>query len=119
MSQRVLRWSLVTVAVVGLAAGVLAHVAGQPEVARLSWTLATIPVIAALGISIIQDFLAGRLGVDAIAFLSMTAALVLGEPLTGAVVALMYSGSAHCGRWSSNACAPGTNFARYQFCLIS
>ena len=92
MSQRVLRWSLVTIAVVGLAAGIIAHAAGQSDLARVCWTLATVPVIAALAIAMIRDFLAGRLGVDAIAFLSMTAALVLGEPLAGAVVALMYSG---------------------------
>ncbi len=92
MSQRFLRWSLVTIAVLGLAAGILAHAAGQAAVARLCWTLATGPVIVGLAISIIRDFLAGRLGVDAIALLSMTAALALGEPLAGAVVALMYSG---------------------------
>jgi hypothetical protein len=40
----------------------------------------------------LPDSLSGRLGVDAIALLSMTAALALGEPLAGAVVALMYSG---------------------------
>src|ERR1019366_3486173 len=41
---------------------------------------------------IVRDFLAGRLGVDAIALVSMSAALALGRPLAGAVVALMYSG---------------------------
>ena len=66
--------------------------AGDAAVARLCWTLATAPVIVGLAFSIVRDFLAGRLGVDAIALLSMTAALALGEPLAGAVVALMYSG---------------------------
>jgi heavy metal translocating P-type ATPase len=92
MSQRFLRWLLVTIAILGLASGILAHAAGQPELARLCWTLATAPVIVGLAISIIRDFLAGRLGVDAIALFSMTAALALGEPLAGAVIALMYSG---------------------------
>src|SRR5208337_4554435 len=36
--------------------------------------------------------IAGRLGVDAIALISMSAAIALGQPLAGAVVALMYSG---------------------------
>ena len=40
----------------------------------------------------IRDFLAGRLGVDAVAFVSMSAALVLGETLAGVVVAVMYAG---------------------------
>ena len=39
-----------------------------------------------------RDLLAGRLGVDAIALVSMSAAVALGQPLAGAVVALMYSG---------------------------
>jgi hypothetical protein len=36
-----------------------------------------------------RDFLAGRVGVDAIAFGSMSAALLLGETLAGIVVAVM------------------------------
>ena len=90
--ERILRWSLVAVAILGLAAGILARLAGEPQLARLCWTLATVPVIAGLAVSIVRDFLAGRLGVDAIALLSMSAALALGEPLAAAVVALMYSG---------------------------
>ncbi len=46
----------------------------------------------ALAISIIRDILAGRMGVDAVAFLSMVAALALGENLAGVVVAIMYAG---------------------------
>ena len=60
--------------------------------ADLCWTLATVPVIAGLAVSIVRDLLAGRFGVDAIALVSMSAALALGQPLAGAVVALMYSG---------------------------
>jgi heavy metal translocating P-type ATPase len=90
--ERLLRWSLVAVAVLGLAAGLLAHLLDQSRLAHLAWTLATLPVILALAGSIVRDFLAGRMGVDAVALLSMTAALLLGEPLAGAVVALMYSG---------------------------
>jgi len=91
-SERILRWSLLIVAIVGLAAGIGARLVGRANLADLCWTLATVPVIAGLTASIARDFLAGRLGVDAIALLSMTAALALGEPLAGAVVALMYSG---------------------------
>jgi heavy metal translocating P-type ATPase len=90
--ERILRWSLVTIAITGLTCGILARLAGRPELADLAWTLGTIPVIAGLAVSIVRDFLDGRLGVDAIALLSMSAALALGQPLAGAVVALMYSG---------------------------
>ncbi|SIO44514.1 ATPase, P-type (transporting), HAD superfamily, subfamily IC/heavy metal translocating P-type ATPase [Bradyrhizobium erythrophlei] len=90
--ERVLRWALVSVAVVGLSAGIVAHMAGRSDLADLVWTLATAPVVAGLAFSIVRDFLAGRLGVDAIALVSMSGALALGQPLAGAVVALMYSG---------------------------
>lgn len=39
-----------------------------------------------------RNLLAKRLGVDAIALLAMVGALALGQPLAGAVIALMYSG---------------------------
>ena len=90
--ERVLRWALVSIAIVGLAAGILAYVVGRSGLADLCWTLATAPVVAGLAVSIVRDFLAGRFGVDAIALVSMSAALALGQPLAGAVVALMYSG---------------------------
>src|ERR1700676_301359 len=90
--ERVLRWALVSIAVAGLVAGILAYAAGRPDLADLSWTLATAPVVAGLAVSIARDLLAGRFGVDAIALVSMSAALALGQPLAGAVVALMYSG---------------------------
>jgi heavy metal translocating P-type ATPase len=90
--ERALRWMLVAVAVAGLAGGILASVSGRPELADLAWTLATAPVAAGLAVSIIRDLLRGRLGVDAIALISMSSALWLGQPLAGAVVALMYSG---------------------------
>src|SRR6202795_142985 len=90
--ERVLRWALVSIAVAGLAAGILAYVSGRSDLADLFWTLATAPVVAGLAVSIVRDFLTGRFGVDAIALVSMSAAIVLGQPLAGAVVALMYSG---------------------------
>src|SRR5271154_6660302 len=90
--ERVLRWGLVTIVVAGLAAGIAARTADRSDLADLCWTLATAPVVVGLAISIVRDFLAGRLGVDAIALISMSAALALGQPLAGAVVALMYSG---------------------------
>ena len=90
--ERILRWTLVAIAIAGLSAGIVAWLAGQPALADLCWTLATAPVVAGLAFSIIRDFLAGRFGVDAIALVSMSAALALGQPLAGAVVALMYSG---------------------------
>ncbi|MCP3463368.1 heavy metal translocating P-type ATPase [Bradyrhizobium sp. CCGUVB23] len=90
--ERVLRWTLIAIAIAGLTAGILAGAAGRPDLADLLWGIGTAPVIGGLGVSIVRDLLGGRLGVDAIALLSMSAALALGQPLAGAVVALMYSG---------------------------
>src|ERR1700688_1335857 len=90
--ERVLRWALVSIAIAGLTAGIVASLAGRSDFANLCWTLAAAPVVAGLAVSIVRDFLAGRFGVDAIALVSMSGALALGQPLAGAVVALMYSG---------------------------
>ena len=90
--ERVLRWALVSIAIAGLSAGILAFLAGRSDLANLCWTLATAPVVAGLAISIVRDLLTGRFGVDAIALVSMSGAIVLGQPLAGTVVALMYSG---------------------------
>ena len=90
--ERFLRWALVSIALAGLAAGIYAQAIDKPDLANMFWTAATAPVIVGLAVSIVRDFLAGRLGVDAIALVSMSAALALGQPLAGVVVALMYSG---------------------------
>jgi heavy metal translocating P-type ATPase len=90
--ERTFRRTLIAIALLGLAAGILARLAGHPDFANAFWAGATVPVAAGLVVSIVRDVLAGRLGVDAIALLAMVGALALGQPLAGAVVALMYAG---------------------------
>ena len=90
--ERALRWTLVLVAVSGLLAGGFAYAQHRGDIADPCFTVATVPVIAGLAVSILRDLWAGRLGVDAIALISMSAALALRQPLAGAVVALMYAG---------------------------
>ncbi len=68
--------------------------AGDPTLADRLWAAGAIPVIVGLVASIVRDLLAGRLGVDAVALLSMTGALALGEFLAAIVVAVMYAGGA-------------------------
>ncbi len=51
-----------------------------------------LPVLAVLLISIVRSLSRGEFGLDIIAALSMSSALVANEALAGAVVALMYSG---------------------------
>ena len=49
-------------------------------------------MILALGFSIARDLKSGRMGVDAVALISMIAALALGAALAAVVVAVMYAG---------------------------
>ncbi|MEJ1160042.1 heavy metal translocating P-type ATPase [Prosthecomicrobium sp. N25] len=92
ISERLLKRALVAIALAGLSAGLLVWAAGRHDIALWIWGAGTVPVVVALATGIIKDFLAGRVGVDAVALLSMSAALALGETLAGAVVALMYAG---------------------------
>ena len=92
MREMALHLSLFAIALVGAIAGLfVGRFAGSPS-PDLIWTAATIPVAVALAVSMIRDLLAGRLGVDAIALVAMVASIAMGEPLAGAVVAMMYSG---------------------------
>lgn len=90
--ERILGRALVGIAVAGLAAGLLAHGAGRDALADLCWTSATVAVAGWLLFSIARQLVAGRVGVDAIALVSMVGAILLRQPLAGAVIALMYSG---------------------------
>ncbi|HUJ38551.1 MAG TPA: heavy metal translocating P-type ATPase [Hyphomicrobium sp.] len=89
---RLARRALTIFAVLGLAAGAAAYLLGNRDAAGWIWSVATLPVVIALALSIARDLAAGRLGVDAIALLAMSGALALGQPLAGVVVAIMYTG---------------------------
>ena len=92
MTERMIRQGLIATALVGLAAGIAASLAGRGALAYGLWAAGTLPVVAALLVSMVREFLAGRMGVDAVAFVSMSAALLLGEGLAAVVVAVMYAG---------------------------
>ena len=92
VNERTTRRALIMIALAGLSIGLAAAFAGHNGLARWIWAAGTIPVVAGLAISIVRDVLAGRMGVDAVAFVSMAAALALGQTLAGVVVAIMYAG---------------------------
>ena len=83
---------LVAAALLGLAFGAAAHWLGSPQLAVCVWGIATAPVLAALLWQIVSSLRRGDLGLDIVAALSMSAALIFGETLAGNVVALMYAG---------------------------
>jgi heavy metal translocating P-type ATPase len=84
--------ALLVIALLGLVSGLGLLVAGQAHLATMAWTAGVIPVLAALFVEIVRSLWKGEVGLDIVAALSMSAALLFGETLAAAVVALMYSG---------------------------
>ena len=92
MTDRNLRKALLAIALTGLVLGTIAWFAGRDVLAGRIWAAGTVPVVIGLAVSMVRDFMAGRMGVDTVAFVAMSAALLLGQNLAGAVVAVMYAG---------------------------
>ena len=84
--------ALLGVALLGLLAGLGLLLADRAELATIAWAAGIVPVLAALVIEILRSLWKGEVGLDIVAALSMSAALLFGETLAAAVVALMYSG---------------------------
>ena len=91
-NEHLLRRALILVALMALGLGLAAAAFGLPAAAQWGWIAGTVPVILALSFSIARDLKSGRMGVDAIALISMMAALALGAALAAVVVAVMYAG---------------------------
>ena len=87
-----LRPALTGIAVIGLVAGFAVRWLGFGAWSGTIWAAAVVPVLAALVVDIWQSLRAGKVGLDIVAALSMSAALAIGENLAAAIVALMYAG---------------------------
>src|SRR6185437_8583057 len=92
LTERMFRRALIAIALSGLVLGAAAWANGLRDIANWCWAGGTLPVVIGLLISMVRDFLAGRMGVDSVDFVSMSGALVLGQNLAGIVVAIMYAG---------------------------
>ena len=92
MTQNRLNIVLLAVALLGLLSGLLLMVMGQAALASVVWAGGVIPVLVTLAIEIVRSLAKGEVGLDIVAALSMTAALLFDEMLAAAVVALMYAG---------------------------
>jgi heavy metal translocating P-type ATPase len=88
----VLRHILVLLPALGLVSGFSAYVYGNDRLARWIWIAATLPVLIGLAIEIATSLRRSDFGLDIVAALSMTAALIFGEEAAAAIVALMYAG---------------------------
>jgi heavy metal translocating P-type ATPase len=82
---------LIVVSAAGLLAGLVAGRMGLAVWPEALWSAATAAVLAVLLRQIWKVTRRGEFGLDIVAALSMSAAIVLGEPLAGAVVSLMYA----------------------------
>ncbi|CUH67458.1 Silver exporting P-type ATPase [Thalassovita gelatinovora] len=87
-----LKTAILLVAMAGLVSGLAFYVIGRADLAGAAWLIGVLPALAALLIEILRSIGRGEVGLDIVAALSMTAALVFGETLAAAVVAVMYSG---------------------------
>ncbi|MEZ5676502.1 MAG: HAD-IC family P-type ATPase [Thalassovita sp.] len=84
--------AILLIAATGLIAGLAFYFSGEPDVANAVWIAGVVPALAALVVEILRSLRSGEVGLDIVAALSMSAALVFGETLAAAVVAVMYSG---------------------------
>jgi heavy metal translocating P-type ATPase len=84
----------------GLAAGVVAHLAGAPRLATWAWAASAVAVAAHVARSVFRALAGGQLGVDVIALAAILAALALGETAAAAVVALMVAGGEALEAWA-------------------
>ncbi len=87
-----LKTAILLLAATGLIAGLAFYFAGRTDIANLIWIAGVVPALAALVVEILRSIGRGEVGLDIVAALSMSAALVFGETLAAAVVAVMYSG---------------------------
>jgi heavy metal translocating P-type ATPase len=100
---KVVRPFLAGLAASGLLAGIAAKVAGRDEAAAAVWAAATLPVLIALLVEIVTSLRRGEVGLDIIAGLSMATALIFGENLAAAIVALMYAGGQYLEAYAERA----------------
>ena len=91
-SGSLLRPFLIAVPAAGLPLGLALAAIGAGAWSGWIWAASAAPVLLALIAQIVTSLRRGDVGLDIVAAMSMTAALVFGEYLAAAVVALMYAG---------------------------
>jgi heavy metal translocating P-type ATPase len=87
-----IKFLLFLISLCGLIFGLLAPWIGLDGVQSAIWGSSTAVVLAALLLEIVTSLSKGEVGLDIVAALSMSAALLFGETLAGAVVSVMYAG---------------------------
>ena len=93
--------ALAVVAFAALLAGAILWLLGEPGWADAAWGLGAAVVLVPLTVDTARSLFHGDVGVDAIALIAIAGALVLGEQLAAAIVALMMSGGAALEAWAA------------------
>jgi heavy metal translocating P-type ATPase len=91
-SGSLLRPFLIAFPAAGLGLGSALAATGRGAWSGWIWAACAAPVLLVLVVQIVTSLRRGDVGLDIVAALSMTAALLFGEYLAAAVVALMYAG---------------------------
>jgi heavy metal translocating P-type ATPase len=93
--------ALATVAFAAIVAGGLLWLLDQPGWADVAWGAGAFVVLVPLVVDTARALVRRDVGVDAIALVAIAGALVLGEELAAAIVALMMSGGAALEEWAA------------------
>lgn len=81
--------TLLALTLIALPSGLIAHSLDNPTLAAQLWNFSALAVAAVLILEIVQRLIRREVGVDLIALLSITGAILLGEALVAAVIAVM------------------------------
>lgn len=84
--------ALLTLATAGFCLGLWFQHMNNDAASGVVWAVATLPVLLSLFVQIVQSLRHGDVGLDIVAALSMSAALLFSENLAANVVAIMYAG---------------------------
>lgn len=97
-----IKTAILLLALAGLIVGLAFWVADKAELADTIWIAGVAPALVALVFEILRSLRSGEVGLDIVAALSMSAALVFGETLAAAVVAVMYAGGTFLESFAEN-----------------
>ncbi|HET9287848.1 MAG TPA: heavy metal translocating P-type ATPase [Gaiella sp.] len=97
MKERV----LAVAALAAIVAGGILWLLGEPGWADIVWGAGAAVVLVPLIVDTLRSLLEGDIGVDAIALVAIAWALLLGEQLAAAIVALMMAGGAALEAWAA------------------
>ena len=93
---------LIAIPATGLVLGFMVDSFGLVIWSGWVWAAFTVPVLLALLVEIVASLSRGNVGLDIVAALSMTAAIIFGEELAAVVVALMYAGGQYLEDFAEN-----------------